>query len=319
MDRPEILVYYPAAPLSLPDFARHFDIHVLPRKGEGDWDAVLNRAAPRVRGLVTATMPGADAALIDALPKLEIIANSGSHVDRVDVAAARRRGIKVTNTPGLSKGDVADYAIGLMLAVAREVTWGDQYARRRDWLYRGAMRLTTRVNGKKLGILGLGIIGSVVARRAQAFDMDISYFGRSPKPDVPYRHYDNLIRMAEDVDFLICTMRSCPETYRIIDRAVLEALGPQGILINIARRTVDEAALYDVLKSRRLFAAGMDVFEHEPLVPENLYALDNLVITPHIGSETRETRQAMVDMAIANLLAHFAGRPLPNPVGDDPH
>jgi lactate dehydrogenase-like 2-hydroxyacid dehydrogenase len=202
-----------------------------------------------------------------------------------------------------------------MLCVARQLTAADRYVRSGEWAERGPMPLARRMSRARLGLVGMGRIGQAIARRGEAFGMPVSYTARSPKPDLPWRFVPELRELAEDSDFLVVITPGGATTHKLVDASVLEALGPKGVLINVARGSVvDEAALVDALEGGRLGGAGLDVFENEPHVPEQLRVLPNVVLTPHIGSATRETRQAMADLAFANLQAHFAGRPLPTPV-----
>jgi lactate dehydrogenase-like 2-hydroxyacid dehydrogenase len=277
-------------------------------------DRVAARLGGGVRGLVTTTQAGADAALIDALPRLEIIVCPGAHVDAIDRAAAARRGIAVTNAPGISAPDVADFAIAHLMAVAREIAKADDFVRAGHWLS-GAMPFSTRVSGKTLGIVGMGEIGRIVARRAEGLDMTVCYHEPERMPDVPYRYFDDLVELARHVDFLSLHCHAGPKTRHLVDRAVLEALGPRGILINLARGlVVDEEALIEALETGAIAGAGLDVFENEPHVPERLRALTNVILSPHKAAFTVETKAEMLELAMANLRAHFAGKPLISPL-----
>ena len=308
--KPEILLVL--APSNPPRIVavleEHFAVH--PLAISDDMAGIAARLGGRVRALVTTTQAGADAALIDALPRLEIIACPGGHVDGIDRAAVRRRGIAVTNAPGVSAPDVADFAIAHLLCVARRIAEGDDFVRAGNWTS-GPMPYGTRVAGKTLGIVGLGEIGRLVARRAEGLDMTVCYHEPARKSDVPYRYFDDVIELARHVDFLSLHCHAGPETRHLIDRAVLEALGPQGILVNMARGlVVDEEALIEALERGVIAGAGLDVFENEPHVPERLRAMPNVVLSPHTGAFTEETKAQMLDAALANLCAHFAGRPL---------
>ncbi len=285
-----------------------YDFHALSEAA--DRAAKLAEVAPRCRAILTAGHGGADGALMDALPNLGIIANFGVGYDSVDVAAAKARGIRVTNTPDVLTDEVADLAMALLLATVRRVPQGDRYVRSGAWL-KGPAPFTPTLIGKTMGVLGLGRIGKAIARRAEAFGVKIAYFGRS-RQDVPYPYYADLTAMARDVDILMIVAPGGPETRNIVNRGVIEALGPQGTLINVARGSlVDEPALIAALKDGRLGAAGLDVFADEPRVPDGLLALqDNVVFLPHMGSATHETRGAMGDLALANIDAFLAGMPL---------
>jgi lactate dehydrogenase-like 2-hydroxyacid dehydrogenase len=239
----------------------------------------------------------------------------GIGVDKVDLACARSRGIPVTNTTDVVTEDTADIALGLMLAVERHIAEGDRFVRRGDWLNR-ELRFGRALRRRKLGIIGLGRIGSAIATRAAAFGMEIAYQGPRRKPEVPHRYFAEPVALAEWSEIVAVACPGGAATRHLVNRPVIEALGPAGTLVNIARGSVvDEAALVAALQSGALGAAGLDVYADEPRVPEALMAMDNVVLSPHIGSGTDDTRRAMGDLTIDNLLAHFAGRPLLTPVG----
>ena len=278
-----------------------------------DRDGVLRQAADEVRGIAAGGM-GADAGLIEALPKLEIISSFGVGYDAIDVAAAAARGIIVTNTPDVLNDDVADLALALLLAANRSLVTGDRYVRAGRWL-EGDLPLATKTAGQTVGILGLGRIGKAIAARAEACGVTIVYHGRRHQPDQPYRYYRSLTAMAADADVLIVICPGGEATTRIVDAEVLQALGPNGVLINVARGSVvDQAALVAALTEGRLRAAGLDVYEDEPRVPEVLFDLDNVILLPHLGSATVETRAAMCNLVVENLRRHFAGQPVLTPV-----
>lgn len=271
-------------------------------------------ACARVRGIATRSMVGADRPLLSRFPNLEIVAVFGVGADAVDLAAARERGIIVTNTPDVLTEDTADYAMALVLALARRVVEGDRFVRAGKWRA-GALPNSARVHGKRLGIVGLGRIGQALARRAAAFAMPIHWHGPRPKPELPYTYHPTIACLAEVVDFLVLTCPGGPQTRNLINAAVLERLGPAGFLINVARGSVvDEAAVIAALRERRIAGAALDVFADEPNVPDALLGLDNVIIEPHIASTTVETRHAIGELMVANLVAHFAGGPVPSPV-----
>ncbi len=278
-----------------------------------DPKALLAEVAPRVRAIATAK--GCDAALIAALPKLEVIASFGVGYDSVDVAAAQARGVRVTNTPDVLNDAVAELTIGLMVALARRLPQADAYVRAGRWKAEGAMPLTRQLTGAKAGILGLGRIGKEIARRLEAMRVSVSYHGRAEQPGQPYRYYADLEAMARDVDWLVVIAPATPQTIGVVSRKVLAALGPEGHLVNVARGSlVDEPALVELLGAGALGGAALDVFADEPNVPEALLAMDNVVLAPHVGSATHHTRWAMGDVVVRNLAAHFAGQPLISPV-----
>ncbi|CAL9110737.1 unnamed protein product [Musa textilis] len=271
--------------------------------------------AAAIRAVVGNSKAGADADTIDALPRLEIVACFSVGLDKVDLAKCRERGIRVTNTPDVLTDDVADLAIGLAIAVLRRLCQADRFVRSGAWLSKGDYKLTTRFSGKTIGIIGLGRIGLAVAKRAEAFGCPISYYSRSEKPNTNYKYYSNLIDLAANCHVLVVACPLTEETYHIVNREVLDALGPKGVLVNIGRGLhVDEPELVAALREGRLGGAGLDVFEQEPDVPEELFGMENVVLVPHVGSGTNETRNAMADLVIGNLEAHVMNKPLLTPV-----
>jgi hydroxypyruvate reductase len=291
-----------------------FTVHRLWEQSEPG--AFLAQNGAKIRGIVTysgATL--VDRELLEAVPAVEIIGNMGVGYESIDIPAAKSRGILVTNAGAANAVDVAEHAFGLVLAVGRRIAAGDRYVREGRWLSEGRLPTTRRVSGRNLGILGLGNIGMEVAKRAAAFDMKISYHNRQARTDVPYEYVATVEELARNVDFLVIATPGGEGTSRLVDRAVLEALGPEGVLINIARGTVvDEAALVDVLADGRLGGAGLDVFDAEPHVPERLFGLPNVVVQPHQAGATAEGIAAAIDILISNLHNHFAGKPVINRV-----
>ena len=280
----------------------------------------MTALAPHVRAIAAGGGgPAVDAAMIDALPHLEIVANFGVGYDNVDAKYAATRGIIVTNTPDVLTEEVADTALGLLLMTVREFSAAERYLRAGRWP-QGAYPLTKgTLRDRTVGIVGLGRIGKAIARRLEAFGVPVVYHNRRPQEDVGYRYYDDLVAMACDVDTLVSVLPGGASTDRLIGRPVLDALGPRGILINIGRGTVvDEAALIEALAEKRIQAAGLDVFEKEPQVPEALMALDNAVLLPHVGSASVHTRDAMGQRVVDNLLAFAAGKPPVSPVAETP-
>ena len=290
-----------------------FDVHQLWK--EADQTAYLDAHGAEFIGLATSARWGADAALIKALPNLKVISSFGVGYDTIDIEAAAQRGIMVGNTPDVLNDCVADTAFGLLLNVGRGMSASERFVRRGDWL-RGAFALQTRVSGKRLGILGLGRIGRAIAKRASGFDMDIRYHNRRRVDDVGFTYEPSLEALARWADFLVVASAGGPETRHLVSAKVLAALGPDGFLVNISRGSViDEDALVEALVNNKIAGAGLDVFDNEPQVPEALMRLDNVVLLPHIGSGTHETRQAMADLTMANLRSYFAGGRLLTPVG----
>jgi lactate dehydrogenase-like 2-hydroxyacid dehydrogenase len=276
--------------------------------------AAFALAAPRIRGIAGSGESQVSRELIANLPALEVISVFGVGYDRYDVAAARERGVPVTNTPDVLTDDVADMGISLMLAIARTVPQADKYVREGQWP-NGPMPLARKVTGARLGIVGLGRIGSAIARRAAGFDMSIAYTSRNKVADSPYAYYPTPTALAAEVDFLMVITPGGAGTKGLINADVLNALGSKGYLINVARGSVvDESALIVALQNKVIAGAALDVFENEPHVPAALCAMSNVVLTPHVASATWQTRRAMADLAFGNLQAHFAGKPLLTPV-----
>jgi hydroxypyruvate reductase len=274
-----------------------------------DPSAFLAARGAEFVGLVTSAGNGVSAAQIAALPALRVISSMGVGLDRIDLGAAARRGIPVGYTPDVLNDCVADLAMALLLDVARGTVAADRFVRRGDWSTPGlaSFPLGRKVSGAKLGIVGLGRIGRTIARRAGGFEMDVRYHSRNVVDDVPWRHEASLHELARWADYLVVITAGGAGTRHLIDASVLEALGPEGFIVNVARGSViDEGALVRALVDRRIAGAGLDVFEHEPDVPTELFALDNVVLLPHIASATRETRQAMADLVVENLRQFFA-------------
>ena len=279
-----------------------------------DKAAFLAQVGPQIKGIATNGGTGATATIIAACPKLQIISVYGVGFDAVDIAACQARGIHVTNTPDVLTGDVADLAVGMMLAQARGMVAAERWARSGDWAAKGGFPLMRRVFGMKAGILGLGRIGQAVAKRLAAFDMDIAYSAQSPK-DTPWEFIADPVALAERSDFLFITLAASSATRHIVNAKVLQALGPQGMIINVSRAAnIDEDALLRALASGGVGAAALDVFEGEPALDPRFLTLPNVLLQPHIGSGTFETRRAMGQLMRDNLSAHFAGLPLLTPV-----
>ncbi len=281
-----------------------------------DKAAFLASVGAQVRGIATRGDLGANAAMIAACPKLEVISVYGVGYDAVDLAACRARGIRVTNTPDVLTDDVADLAIGMMLMQSRGLLGAESWARSGDWAAKGQYPLQRKVSGRRVGILGLGRIGLAIARRCAGFDMQIAYSSRAPKPEAAaWEYIPDPVALAARSDFLIVALAATPQTRHIVSAKVIEALGPDGMLINISRApNIDESALLDALESGMLGSAALDVFEAEPNLNPRFLALPNVLLQPHHASGTVETRKAMGQLMRSNLTAHFAGQPLPTPV-----
>jgi lactate dehydrogenase-like 2-hydroxyacid dehydrogenase len=276
--------------------------------------AAFAKVAPLVRAVAGSGDSKVSAELMAQLPALELISIMGVGYDGVDVAVAKARGVMVTHTPNVLNDDVADLAIGLMLCAARQLPAADRFVRSGQWL-KGPMPLARKMSGARLGLVGMGRIGQAIAQRAQAFGMQIAYHTRTPKADVSHAYHADLLSLARDSDFLVLITPGGAGTRHLVNAQVLQALGPKGILVNVARGSVvDEAALIEALEGGVIGGAALDVFEDEPRVPQRLMDLPQVVLVPHIGSATGQTRQAMADLAFGNVREHFAGRPVLTPV-----
>ncbi len=270
-------------------------------------DLALHLAAQggRYTAAVTSAPVGFDAGLMQALPNLKVVSSFGVGLDKIDLAAAQARGVAVGYTPDVLNDCVADTAFGLLLDVARGFSAADRFVRRGAWP-QGPFPLTRKVSGARLGIVGMGRIGRTIAQRSTGFDMAVRYHSRRPVADVPWPHEPALIELARWADFLVLITAGGPATRHLVNAEVLDALGPKGFLVNVARGSVvDEAALVAALQQGRIAGAGLDVYENEPQVPAALMALDNVVLLPHVASGTHETRQAMADRVVDNLRAFF--------------
>ena len=277
--------------------------------------AALAADAAQATVLVTTGTQGADAALMAALPQLQAICSLGVGYDTIDVEAARERGIVVSNTPGVLDDCVADLAMGLMIDAMRGISASDRHIRSGNWPLQGPTPPATRMSGKRLGLLGMGRIGQAIARRAEGFGMPIRYHARHARPALAWAHEPSLLALAGWSDVLVVACTGGPQTHHLVDAAVIDALGPRGWLVNIARGSVvDEAALVDALQRGALAGAGLDVFEDEPQVPEALRAMAQVVLTTHIGSGTQETRAAMVELVLDNLRSYLQSGRLVTPV-----
>jgi lactate dehydrogenase-like 2-hydroxyacid dehydrogenase len=306
--KPEVILVTKVYPRTQEILETEFSVHKLYEAA--DRDVFLGVAAPRVRALATFGPAGADGKLMDALPKLEIISHFGVGVDSIDLAAAKERGVIVTNTPDVLNDCVADTAMSLILNVLREFPQSEAHMRSGYWAARGTYPLTTSLSGKTLGILGLGRIGEAIAKRAQAFGMKIRYHNRTRKK-VAHAYDPDPVTLAKNCAVLLVTTPGGKATEKLVGAKVLDALGPKGYVVNISRGSViDEAVLLQYLKEKRIAGAGLDVFEKEPNANPELFALQNAVIYPHVGSATHETRFAMGMLQVDNLRAHFSGKPV---------
>jgi len=314
MTKPHVLQMGPYPEWDIPPLEQRFVLHRL--YDATDKAAFLGEVGPQIRAIATRGDMGASAEVIAACPALEIIAINGVGYDAIDFPSVRARGITVTNTPDVLNGECADLAVGMMLALARGMIGGEAWARSGDWAAKGAYPLQRRVWGQRAGILGLGRIGMELGRRLQGFGMKISYLARSPK-EVPadWQFIANPVDLARASDFLFVTALANASTKHIVNARVLEALGPRGMVFNISRaQNIDELALLDALEAGTIGGAGLDVFEGEPALNPRFTRLNNVVLQPHVGSATMETRVEMGKLVLDNLVAHFDGKPVLTPV-----
>ena len=311
-EKPDILVTLPMFHVALEELADRYRLHPLWKAEEQQ--VLLERLAPTCR--IAAVRGVFNASMMNLLPNLELLSVCGVGYDDVDIKAALKRGIRVTHTPDVLTEDVADLAVGLMLASGRSILKGDRFVRAGRWPKEGMMAYTGRVQGRRIGILGLGRIGLAVARRCEAFNMEIGYHNRNLRKDVRYSYLDSPTLLAEWADYLVVVTPGGASTHHIVNEEVLTALGPKGTLINVGRGSnVDETALAKALRDRTLGAAALDVLADEPVVPDELLAIEeNLILQPHQASATFETRRAMVELTFENIEAYLKGEPLITPV-----
>lgn len=310
--KPEILQIGPLLPETMRVLDETYVVHRYDLAA--DKDALLREIAPRVRAIATRGDYSLKADLIARLPQLKLIASSGAGYDGIEAAAARRLGIAITNTPGIVSECVADMAFALILATVRRVLVHDRFVRRGAWSNEKPA-LTDKVWGERLGILGLGGIGKAIARRAEAFRMDIAYCGRKQQPGVNYRYFDDVRELARFARILVIAVPGGNGTTGLVGRETIDALGADSYLVNVSRGSVvDEPYLVDALLARRLAGAGLDVFADEPRVPDALLAMENVVLQPHMGSGSNDTRIAMGQLLLDNLAAFFGGRQLLSPL-----
>jgi lactate dehydrogenase-like 2-hydroxyacid dehydrogenase len=314
----DLVVHGPHKPIVTNGFPDQFVLHQF--ETTGDLERLTPEVAARVRGLaITYNTVRGDARTLARFPKLEIVASFGVGYDHVDAAYARDHNIMVTNTPDVLTEEVADIAMGLLIATLREFVKADKYLRSGLWQTQQFPLSVGSLRDRKVGMVGMGRIGQAIARRLDASKVPVVYHTRNPAQGVSYKHYPALIEMAKAVDTLVIIVPGGPATTKMINADVMKALGPRGVIINVARGTVvDEPAMIAALKSGTILAAGLDVFEREPNVPDELKAMQNVVLLPHIGSASVVTRNAMDQLVVDNLKAWFAGRPPLTPVAETP-
>ena len=318
MTRPDVLMLGPMLPDTMEKLDAAFTVHKIWEAS--DPEAALREVAPRIRGIALSTSSArrADTALFDLLPGLEIIAGFGVGYDNVDAAEAGRRGIIVTNTPDVLNDEVADLTLGLLIATLRQIPQSDRYLREGRWIEK-PYPLTPTLRSRKVGIIGLGRIGKAIAQRLEGFGVEIAYHGRSRQEGVTYTYFGSLVDMAAAVDVLIAITPGGTGTRHLVNAEILKALGPQGVLINVARGSVvDEKALIAALKAGTILSAGLDVFEDEPRVPQELIDMDHVVLLPHVASASVHTRNAMGQLVVDNLASWFDGRGPITPVPETP-
>lgn len=312
MSKPTVLLMGPIYEPKQKELEAAFECHHL-------WQAadparLMAELAPRCEIVVTNGGRGMKAAEMDALPRLKLIACFGVGVDATDVPHATSKGIAVTNTPDVLTEDVADMALALLLATVRKIAQGDRFVRDGRWL-KGGMGVTHSLQKRRVGIVGLGRIGRAIANRCVAFNCEIGYTGPNQKTDTDWPYFADTVSLAKWADIVIAACPGGPSTLRTVSRQALQALGPDGIFVNIARGSVvDQAAMIELLASGALGSAGLDVYDDEPRVPAELIALDKVVLHPHQGSATFTTRAAMGQLVIDNVAAFVAGKPLVTPV-----
>jgi lactate dehydrogenase-like 2-hydroxyacid dehydrogenase len=316
-EKPDILLIGPPKP-TIVNGLRAFTVHNL--GAAKDKEALLADVGPRIRAIassVTSEKIGGD--LMSRLPRLEIVATFGVGYDHIDVGWAAAHGVIVTNTPQVLTEEVADTALGLLLCTVREFPQAERHLRAGKWVERAYPLSRATLRNRTVGMVGMGAIGQAIARRLDAMKVPVVYHSRRPAKGVRYRYYPKLLDMARDADVLLVITPGGPETRNLIDAQVLAALGPDGILINMARGTVvDEAALIKALQDKTIMSAGLDVYLREPQVPAELIAMDNVVLFPHLGSASVYTRTQMDQLVVDNLVAWAAGKPPLTPVPETP-
>jgi len=319
MPKPTLLTTGWMMPLIEEGIAKAFTVHRLHEAP--DHKALFKKIGPDVRAICTGSHTGVrtDDAMMAQFPNLKIIGNFGVGYDTIDIPMAAKRGVVITNTPDVLTEEVADTALGLLLATVREFYQAEKWLRDGHWPSQLEYRLTASLRDRKVGIVGFGRIGKAIARRVEAFGLAVSYFGRKPQAGVSNRFYSDLVAMARDVDTLILVIPGGPATANLVNAAVLDALGPRGVLINMARGSVvDEAALIAALKAGKILRAGLDVYVGEPNINPAYLTLDNVTLLPHVGSASNYTRNAMGQLVVDNLVAFAEGRPPKTPVAETP-
>jgi lactate dehydrogenase-like 2-hydroxyacid dehydrogenase len=317
-EKTDVLLIGPSKPVIVDGLVPAFNLHKFP--DARDRERFFAETAPRIRGIaVAATEERLDARFMARFPRLEIVSSFGVGYDHVDAVWAGEHGITVTNTPDVLTEEVADTALGLLLCTAREFPQAERYVRAGKWAQKGYPLSKATLRNRTVGMVGMGRIGQAIARRLEAMQVPVVYHSRRPAAGLSYRHYPKLIDMARDVDVLLVITPGGAETKNLIDAEVLHALGPDGILINMARGSVvDEAALIKALREKTILSAGLDVYAREPEVPPELIAMEHVVLFPHLGSASVATREKMDQLVVDNLLAWAKGKPPFTPVPETP-
>jgi D-3-phosphoglycerate dehydrogenase len=311
--KPDILYFGKFPDETFAELNRRYNVHHYFKMPQPD--EIPSDVAARIVGVATEANRGISRAMLDKLPKLEAVSVFGVGLDLVDVKAIQDRGIPLGNTPDIIGPEVADLAIGMMLASARQIIFADHYARTGQWAEKGPIPLGRSVANKTCGVIGLGGIGRAIADRAVAFRMQVLYFGTREKKDVPYKYVGDVVELARQSDYLMVACKGGPETRHLVSRAVIDALGPQGTLINVARGSVvDEEALFDALANKRLGWAALDVFENSPNFDKRFLDFPNVILQPHHGTAAIETRLEMGQLMVDNLAAGLEKRPMKTPV-----
>jgi lactate dehydrogenase-like 2-hydroxyacid dehydrogenase len=319
MSKPALISTGIMMPLVTRQINEAFNVHWL--NEHSDWDKLFAEVGPSVEAVCTGALTNVPttADMIKRLPNLKIISNYGVGYDSIDVPAAKAQNVVITHTPEVLNEEVADMAVGLLIATVREFNAAEVYLRSGDWPKQGEFRYTASLRDRHVGMIGFGRIGKAIGRRLEGFGVKLSYFGRTQQADVAYPFYDDLVAMARDVDTLIAILPGGPSTMGLINKPVLEALGPRGIVVNVARGSVvNEADLIHALKTRTIHGAGLDVYVNEPRIDPAFLELDNVTLLPHVGSGSQFTRDKMGQLTVDNLLAYKAGKPPLTPTPDTP-
>lgn len=313
----DVLAYGQSKKLVTDGLSKMFTVHAA--ESRGDLDRISPAVAERIKGVAVNGLVSADKAMMEKFPKLEIVSSFGVGYDHVDSAFARDHNIIVTNTPDVLTEEVADVALGLLISTLREFIKADRYLRSGQWTKANYPLTVGSLRGRTVGMVGMGRIGQAIARRLEASLVPVVYHSRRPAEGVAYKHYPNIVEMAKAVDTLVVITPGGAATAKLVSAEVIDALGPRGVIVNLARGSViDEQALIAALKAGKILGAGLDVFANEPNVPDELKALQNTVLLPHVGSASVVTRDAMDQLVVDNLIHWFSGKPPITPIPETP-